>query len=728
MNPFAYKLAGFAIKTLSNLSKAKIFIHGKENIPDGSIIFVINHFTRIETLLLPYHIHNLTKNVPVWSLADYTLFKGAFGDFLEKVGAVSTKDPHRDRLIVKSLLTGEASWIIYPEGQMVKSKKIVEKGRFMISYAGGKHPPHTGAATLALRTEFYRQRLRKMVEIMPDEARRIAGLFNIESIEPVLSKSTFIVPVNITYYPVRAYENSLSRLAEKLVSDIPERVMEEIMTEGTMLLSGVDIDIRFGEPIDIREYTNNYLINKDISSKKPINFDDPIPSKPLMKIAALNIMQRYMSSIYSMTTVNHDHLFASLLMMMPFKKIDEDDLIRRVFLVSTFDLKDAGCFFHRSLMDDQVHLLTDDRYSKYKDFISIAEKKGIVIRKEKTITKDTHKLALSFDFHRVRIENPIAVMANEVEPLTSLQRRIRLISLQSKFWIKHRVTKFLLEKAEKEFIQDYDTFYVEGESKNKEIGRPLLVKGKKKELGVLLVHGYMAAPYEVRELAEYLGERGLWVYAPRVKGHGTSPEDLAGRKYQEWIKSIDDGYAILTTICNRVVAGGFSNGAGLALELATRIPNLSGIFAICPPLKLKDISSKLVPAIDAWNRLMDRFHREGAKKEFVENNPENPHINYSRNPVSGIRELERFMESIEPMIPSVKVPALVIQAHGDPVVNPKGSQKVYELLGSQNKSYMVLNINRHVIVLGEGSHMVHKAVGDFVESLQYDTFKPGDSD
>ena len=142
---------------------------------------------------------------------------------------------------------------------MVKNKKIVEKGRFMISYAGGKHPPHTGAATLALRTEFYRQRLRKMVEIMPDEARRIAGLFNIESIEPVLSKSTFIVPVNITYYPVRAYENSLSRLAEKLVSDIPERVMEEIMTEGTMLLSGVDIDIRFGEPIDIREYTNNFL-------------------------------------------------------------------------------------------------------------------------------------------------------------------------------------------------------------------------------------------------------------------------------------------------------------------------------------------------------------------------------------------------------------------------------------------------------------------------------------
>ena len=65
-------------------------------------------------------------------------------------------------MIVKTLLTGEAAWVIYPEGRMVKNKKIMEKGRFMISYAGGKRPPHTGAATLALRTEFYRQRLLKL--------------------------------------------------------------------------------------------------------------------------------------------------------------------------------------------------------------------------------------------------------------------------------------------------------------------------------------------------------------------------------------------------------------------------------------------------------------------------------------------------------------------------------------------------------------------------------------
>ena len=714
MNRFAYRSTGFAIKTLSNLSKANITLHGQGKIPQGSIIFVINHFTRLETFLMPVQIFSVTK-VPVWSLADYELFKGAFGGFLEKVGAVSTKNPDRDLLIVKTLLTGEANWIIFPEGRMVKNKKIIEKGQFMISWAGGKHPPHTGAGTLALRTEFYRQRLRRLSAEKPDEARYLMELFQIESLDPVLDRSTYIVPVNLTYYPIRARENILSQLALRLVDDLPERFVEELMTEGSMLISGVDIDIHFGDPIPVTDYLHSASVRKDIETTKRINFDDAIASKSTLRKEALKLMQRYMADIYGMTTVNLDHIFASMLKLMRFKKIDEYDFRRRVFLTTSLIQKQQGLHLHPALKEEQIHLLTDDRLGKVADFISVALEKGNLNRNEDGYVKDHTKFSSPYEFHRARIDNPIDVIANAVEPLIELQRTIRRISSRPGFWIKRKVAKCLMEQDVKEFESDYHEFYVQDESKPMNVGLPFVVKGKSKNVGILLSHGYMAAPLEVRELAYYLGRMGYWVYVPRLKGHGTSPDDLATRSYQDWMRSMDRGYAIISSICRKVVVGGFSTGAGLALDLAARIEQVAGVFAVAAPMTLMDFSSKFAPAVDMWNRIMDRAYKVGPKKEFVENKPENPHINYLRNPISGVREIERLMNDLEPKLPDLKMPALIVQSRRDPVVDPKGSRKIFELIGPTEKEYMLFNFDRHGILLGDGAEKVYHAIGEFVK-------------
>jgi esterase/lipase/1-acyl-sn-glycerol-3-phosphate acyltransferase len=714
LNRFAYRTTGLAIKTITNLSKARISLHGETNIPDGPNIFVLNHFTRLETFLMPYIIFRLTK-IPIWSLASFELFKGSFGSYLEKVGAVSTKNPDRDRLIVKSLLTGEANWIIFPEGRMVKNKKIIEKGRFMISATAGKHPPHSGAATLALRTEFYRQRLRKLSAEHPDEVKHLLDLFEMQNIESVSSQNTHIVPVNLTYYPIRARENILSSLALRLVDDLPERLIEELMTEGSMLLSGVDIDIRFGEPIEIFECLQCSPIDMDISATRRINFDDPIPSRTRMRIEALRLMERYMTAIYSMTTVNHDHLFASMLHSMRSKKIDEQDLRRRVFMAATHIPPKSEICLHRSLQENQVHLLTDDHYHKVKDFMSVALGTGIITKTGESLIKDRSKFSSPYNFHRARIDNPIDVMANAVEPLSALQRTVSRIASQPHFWIKRKVSNYLREQADEEFEKDYESFFLKGETKPASVGRPFLIRGRSKDIGVVLSHGYMAAPLEVRELAEYLGRLGFWVYAPRLKGHGTSPEDLAIRSYLDWRDSVDQGYAVISNICKRVVAGGFSTGAGLALDLAVRMETVAGVFAVAAPMRLKDFSTRFAPAVDMWNRLMERARQVGAKKEFVENKPENPHINYIRNPISGVVEVDRLMNDLEPRLPELKVPSLVVQSRGDPVVDPKGSRKIFELIGSVEKEYLLFNIERHGILLGDGAQKVHKAIGEFIK-------------
>jgi alpha-beta hydrolase superfamily lysophospholipase len=73
------------------------------------------------------------------------------------------------------------------------------------------------------------------------------------------------------------------------------------------------------------------------------------------------------------------------------------------------------------------------------------------------------------------------------------------------------------------FIKDYEKNYCEGETKSRDIGMPFFLHSPGSDTGVLLIHGLMAAPEEVREWAQFLYEKGLTVYAPRLAGHGTSP-------------------------------------------------------------------------------------------------------------------------------------------------------------------------------------------------------------
>jgi esterase/lipase len=115
---------------------------------------------------------------------------------------------------------------------------------------------------------------------------------------------------------------------------------------------------------------------------------------------------------------------------------------------------------------------------------------------------------------------------------------------------------------------------------------------------------------------------------------------------------------------------------------------------------------------------MDKYAGGAAKKEFVDNHPENPHINYMRNPISGVRELERLMEALEPLLPKIKIPALVVQSEGDPVVDPKGSKKIFNRLGSKDKKYSLFNFDRHGILLGEGADSVYQAIGSFIDKLR----------
>lgn len=435
-----------------------------------------------------------------------------------------------------------------------------------------------------------------------------------------------------------------------------------------------------------------------------------------MRREAFKLMQRYMTAIYTHTTVNHDHLFVSLLRSLPFSRFSEDDFRRRSYLLST-SKKLSGLYRHQNLEIGQVALLTDDRRHKFREFLSLALETGVIRRDGSMLIKDSTKFSSPLDFNRARIDNPIGVIANEVLPLKELQREVLLTALIPPMFISAMVHKQLLKRAEHEFEADYLAFFRTGESKSREIGRPYLLRGTSRRMGVVLVHGFLAAPREMAELADYLWKQGLWVAVIRLKGHGTLPEDLALRTVDDWQESVDSGYAALKLVCEKVALVGFSLGGGLALDAALRNGDVSGVVAISPPLKLHNFYSKFASSLTVWNKVMTAMNMQQGKREFVDLVSEHPDINYHRLPVAALAKLGEFMEELEEQLPNITSPTLIIQSLGDPVVDPDGTWRLFEQLASPEKEYLTFDFKRHGILKGEGSEKVHVAIGKFIEKI-----------
>jgi len=717
LSKFLMNATKLTLNAAFGASQADIRVHNIENVPATHVLYVVNHFTRIETVFLPYIIHKHTGQYCL-SLADSSFFKGKFETLMRKLGAVSTKDPDRDKVLSNALLTGKMSVIIYPEGQMVKDKKIIEKGKFLVYNAGIRRPPHSGAAKIALRAELFRQIIRKLYESGRKEDLKVfmdAYGIKHEDMGGVLTGSTYIVPVNITYYPIRARNNIIKSLIEKFKGEVTGRFAEELEVEGTMLTKGVDIDINFGKAINMAEYINKTKIVKNIfKCNKETCIDDIVKNKKIKKIS-LKVMKRYMNGIYSMTTVNHDHIFAYILANYPKNVIHDYDFKNRASLAIERIKALKITSFHSTLLN-RNNIGGDVFHEKYNSFMEEAVKNNLVELKGDTIIRNNDLFSRVYNFHLIRKDNFVEVLKNEIEPLHELTKMLRRIMFMPPWLIKIKLRNTFLRLDREIFLADYNKFYREGETKPKNIGEPVFLHRFFNRYGIVLVHGYMAAPAEMKQLAERLYKAGYSVYIVRLKGHGTSPRDLMEAKWQDWNESVNRGYVIMKNSVRKFAICGFSTGAGLTLlQAEQKGEKYSALISIAAPLRLQDIRAYLSGAVNIFNTILEKLNLKKSTVDFIPNAPENPDINYSRNPVHGINELNKLMKIVEPNLSSIKIPSLIIQAKGDPVVNPKSAIEIYKGISSTDKKLVIIDANRHGIVRG---HELDQVAGEIISFLK----------
>jgi len=718
MASFAFKFTKLTLDVVTRLIRADVRMHNVQAVPsEAAIIFVVNHFTRLETFLLPYQIYKQT-GMEAWSLASGDLFIGKIGAYLRSLGTVSTKDPHRDRIIIRTLLTGDHPWIIFPEGGMIKDKKLVDpKGMFEVFYRGGRRPPHTGAAVLALRTEYYRHKIECLAQ-EPGAPRLAEGLkrFDLQpdDYDRVARHRLVIIPVNITYFPIRAHKNLLLNVARGLARNLTPRAEEELAVEGSIIARQSDVDITLGDPIDARPYLERPGFEELMAcGEADLERLEENPRSPFNEVAR-QLMLRYMTEIYRLTTINHDHIFATLIRHQRAEEFTERAYRNRIFLSARRILELGTHPVHDLLRHHYREILYEEPSEKFNDFLDLCLRERILAREGNVYRRLVNGRRPKAEFHVVRQRELAQVIANEIEPLADVTALIREVAQAPRPEISQTIRRMFLKEDLELFEKDYEATFDPKVSKPPEVGRPFLLLPKRFKAGVVLVHGYLAAPLEVRRMAEFLSERGYAVYGVRLKGHGTTPEDLAQTPWEAWYESFNRGYVIIKTLTDRIILGGFSTGGAMALLGAGRKGRkVEAVFSISAPLELRHYAAHLATPAAAAGRLIRRL-RGSRRWQYLRNMAENADINYASNPVRGVRELNAAMDAMERALKDVQSPTLILQGSRDPVVDPDSARLIFSQVGTTDKLLTILERDRHGIVNGPDADEVFNHVLHFL--------------
>jgi carboxylesterase len=231
---------------------------------------------------------------------------------------------------------------------------------------------------------------------------------------------------------------------------------------------------------------------------------------------------------------------------------------------------------------------------------------------------------------------------------------------------------------------------------------PFLIENPESSKGILLLHGFGASPWEVKELGEYMAEKGLTVYAPLIEGHGTKGEDMNGLRWEDWYSSAEYSYRALSEMVDEVYVAGLSMGGDLSLILASR-HDLKGVISINAPIYLVDKRARLVWAF--------KYVKSEYKRDLTE---EEKNYYYETIPTDAVFELLILIRETQSAVSDVTEPIMIMQALDDQTADPASAEFIDRNVASEDKKVVWYQKGTHVIIKEEEKEDVFKEIYDMI--------------
>jgi carboxylesterase len=226
--------------------------------------------------------------------------------------------------------------------------------------------------------------------------------------------------------------------------------------------------------------------------------------------------------------------------------------------------------------------------------------------------------------------------------------------------------------------------------------------------GVLLCHGFTGSPQSLRPWADYLAEAGLSVRLPRLPGHGTTWQDMAHTRWEDWYAEVDRSFDELRARSDEIFVMGLSMGGCLALRLAElRGAAVSGLVLVNPSLTADTRLFALAPVLKLVVPSLKGIASDIKKENTAE-------VGYQRVPVKAAATLPGLWRTTQARLGDLTQPVLVYRSAVDHVVGPASLKVLRSALPGEQLEVRECADSYHVATLDNDAQAIFTGSLEFV--------------
>ncbi|REC60776.1 hypothetical protein DRF65_19395 [Chryseobacterium pennae] len=244
---------------------------------------------------------------------------------------------------------------------------------------------------------------------------------------------------------------------------------------------------------------------------------------------------------------------------------------------------------------------------------------------------------------------------------------------------------------------------------------------------VVITHGYTDHSGRYEEVARYLNQHQISVFAFDLRGHGQSTgERTAIQSFDEYVHDLDHFVKSLGTVTPLFLLG-HSMGGLITYKYATgsKTPNVRGMILTSPSLIQNASASKLkIKIVLALSKLLARKRSSVKLNALALSTDKGVIEKYNNDPLVAnigakwkfLGELMRAMNTVPPSINQMKMPFLVFHDLNDQLSNPAGSKLLFEKSTSSDKTFETVENCGHELLQGDRSIGQKRMIIDWIKN------------